>query len=93
MLGILIGITAVILTVGLGNGARADVREQINELGTNVLVISPGSSHEQQRRAGRVRLVLDADGGRRGGVGVLGRRARHRGGRTHQHHPGVVDRR
>ena len=44
MLGILIGITAVILTVGLGNGARADVREQINELGTNVLVISPGSS-------------------------------------------------
>jgi ABC-type antimicrobial peptide transport system permease subunit len=44
MLGILIGITAVILTVGLGNGARADVREQINELGTNVLVISPGST-------------------------------------------------
>ena len=44
MLGILIGITAVILTVGLGNGAKAEVREQINELGTNLLVISPGSS-------------------------------------------------
>ncbi len=44
MLGILIGITAVILTVGLGNGARANVRDQINELGTNVLVISPGST-------------------------------------------------
>jgi putative ABC transport system permease protein len=44
MLGILIGITAVILTVGLGNGAKADVRDQINELGTNVLVVSPGSS-------------------------------------------------
>jgi putative ABC transport system permease protein len=44
MLGILIGITAVILTVGLGRGARAEVRDQINELGTNVLVVSPGSS-------------------------------------------------
>ena len=43
-LGILIGITAVILTVGLGNGAKAEVRDQINELGTNLLVISPGSS-------------------------------------------------
>ncbi len=42
--GILIGITAVTLTVGLGNGAKADVRDQINELGTNLLVISPGSS-------------------------------------------------
>jgi putative ABC transport system permease protein len=44
MLGILIGITAVVLTVGIGEGARADVQDQINELGTNVLVISPGSS-------------------------------------------------
>jgi putative ABC transport system permease protein len=44
MLGILIGIGAVVLTVGLGPGARADVRDQIDELGTNVLVVSPGSS-------------------------------------------------
>ena len=44
MLGILIGITAVTLTVGLGNGAKADVAEQIDELGTNLLVVSPGSA-------------------------------------------------
>lgn len=44
MLGILIGITAVILSVGIGDGARAEVRDQINELGTNILVVSPGSS-------------------------------------------------
>jgi putative ABC transport system permease protein len=44
MLGILIGIGAVVLTVGLGQGAQADVRDQIDELGTNLLVISPGSS-------------------------------------------------
>jgi putative ABC transport system permease protein len=44
VLGILIGIGAVILTVGIGNGARAEVRDQIDELGTNLLVVSPGSS-------------------------------------------------
>ena len=44
MLGILIGITAVILTVGLGKGAKAEVQDQIDELGTNLLVVSPGSS-------------------------------------------------
>ena len=44
MLGILIGIAAVILTVGMGDGARAQVRDQIAELGTNILVVSPGSS-------------------------------------------------
>lgn len=44
MLGILIGITAVVLTVGIGDGARADVQSQIDELGTNILVVSPGST-------------------------------------------------
>ena len=47
-LGILIGITAVILTVGLGNGAKARVQEQIDELGTNLLVVSPGSSTDTE---------------------------------------------
>ena len=44
MLGILIGIGAVVLTVGLGDGAKAQVREQIDALGTNLLVITPGRS-------------------------------------------------
>jgi putative ABC transport system permease protein len=47
MLGILIGIAAVILTVGLGQGAQATVRDEINQLGTNLLVISPGSSTDE----------------------------------------------
>ena len=38
MLGILIGISAVVLTVGIGVGARAQVRDSINALGTNLLV-------------------------------------------------------
>ena len=44
MLGIMIGITAVVLTVGLGQGAKNQVQNDINQLGTNVLVVSPGSS-------------------------------------------------
>ena len=44
MLGILIGIAAVMLTVGLGQGAQAQVRNQINQLGSNLLIVSPGST-------------------------------------------------
>jgi putative ABC transport system permease protein len=55
MLGILIGIAAVILTVGLGEGAQQQVASAINSLGTNLLVISPGSS---------------TTGGVRGGLGT-----------------------
>ncbi len=41
MLGIMIGIAAVILTVGFGEGASTQIRAQINALGTNLLIISP----------------------------------------------------
>lgn len=44
MLGIVIGISSVVLTVGLGLGAQDQVRKQIDALGSNLLVVSPGSS-------------------------------------------------
>ncbi len=44
VLGILIGIAAVILTVGLGLGTQKDVSEQISQLGSNLLIVKPGSS-------------------------------------------------
>ena len=44
MLGILIGIAAVMLTVGLGQGAQKQVTDQINKLGSNLLIVTPGSS-------------------------------------------------
>ena len=44
VLGILIGIAAVILTVGLGEGAQAQVSSEITALGSNLLTITPGSS-------------------------------------------------
>jgi putative ABC transport system permease protein len=44
MLGIIIGVGAVIVMVAVGMGARSQIREQINNLGTNMLVVSPGFS-------------------------------------------------
>jgi putative ABC transport system permease protein len=52
-LGILIGIAAVMLTVGLGQGAQQTVRDQIGKLGSNLLIVSPGSTTTAGLRGGR----------------------------------------
>src|SRR5258708_9494555 len=43
MLGIVIGVGAVIATVGLGQGAQQQVQDQIASMGTNLLYVSSGS--------------------------------------------------
>jgi putative ABC transport system permease protein len=45
MLGIIIGVGAVIVMVAVGYGARSRIRAQINNLGTNMIVITPGSAN------------------------------------------------
>ncbi|HTW13575.1 MAG TPA: ABC transporter permease [Nocardioides sp.] len=52
MLGIVIGISSVILTVGLGQGAQDQVRQQISALGSNLLIVSPGSSTDSSGMRG-----------------------------------------
>ena len=42
-LGIIIGVSAVITLVSIGEGARAEVEEQVNRLGQNVVLVFPGS--------------------------------------------------
>ena len=44
VLGILIGIVAVILTVGLGQGAQGAISSELSSLGTNLLIITPGAT-------------------------------------------------
>ena len=44
MLGILIGIAAVMLTVGLGLGAQAQITSQINSLGSNMIIVTPSQT-------------------------------------------------
>ena len=63
MLGIIIGVGAVIAMVAIGEGAKATIRAQIASLGTNVLVILPGSANQGGVRfgSGAVRTLVDAD--------------------------------
>ncbi len=42
-LGIIIGVSAVITMVSVGSGARAEVEEQVNRLGQNVILVFPGA--------------------------------------------------
>jgi len=42
ILGIIIGVGAVIAIVAVGNGAKKQVENQINSLGSNVIMIMPG---------------------------------------------------
>jgi putative ABC transport system permease protein len=44
MLGIIIGVAAVIIMVAVGYGARTRIQAQINNLGTNMIVVTPGAS-------------------------------------------------
>lgn len=57
MLGIIIGVGAVICLVALGQGSQKDIEGQVATLGTNLLIIMPGSSQR---------------GGVHGGAGSLG---------------------
>ena len=52
MLGIVIGVGAVITMVALGEGAQRQVEAQIQQLGTNVLSVGPGQSMFGGRRGG-----------------------------------------
>jgi putative ABC transport system permease protein len=56
ILGIVIGVAAVITMVTLGNGATARVTEQISSLGTNLLDVRPGQGH---RGPGGIRSAAD----------------------------------
>ena len=46
MLGIVIGVGAVIIMVAVGQGAQRGIENQINALGTNLLIITAGSSNQ-----------------------------------------------
>src|SRR5688572_27725295 len=43
MLGIIIGVAAVITMIAVGAGAQARVEEQIKSLGSNLILLLPGS--------------------------------------------------
>ncbi len=44
MLGIIIGVMAVIAMLSIGRGTQASITDQINSMGTNLLYVRPGST-------------------------------------------------
>ena len=65
MLGIFIGVAALITMVAVGQGANAAVKAQIESLGTNLLIVLPGATTTNGVRAGSgsasTLTVADAD--------------------------------
>ena len=63
MLGIIIGVGAVIAMLAIGQGAEFSVEQQINALGTNVLIILPGTQQTGGIRigAGSVTTLTEDD--------------------------------
>lgn len=53
MLGIVIGVGAVIAMVSIGQGARAAVQAQVASMGTNVIIIMPGTTTVSGVRGGQ----------------------------------------
>jgi len=52
MLGIIIGVSAVIIMVSIGQGAQASVQAQIESIGTNLLFVSAGAQNVGGVRSG-----------------------------------------
>src|SRR5437762_13978733 len=52
MLGIIIGVAAVIIMVSIGQGAQASVEEQIESMGTNLLFVTAGAQNVGGVRSG-----------------------------------------
>ena len=63
-LGIVIGVAAVIVTVAIGTGARISVQNSINSLGSNLIVVQPGSVTQSGARTGNggASTLTPADG-------------------------------
>ena len=52
MLGIIIGVAAVIAMVGVGAGATARIQDQIQSIGSNLIMVTPGSVSSNGVRLG-----------------------------------------
>jgi putative ABC transport system permease protein len=52
MLGIVIGVASVIATVSIGSGATQRIQDQIASIGSNIIIITPGSTSSSGVRLG-----------------------------------------
>jgi len=62
MLGVIIGVASVIVMVSIGSGARQVVESQIQALGSNQLMVFPGSFNQGGRQGGSGSALPFSDG-------------------------------
>src|SRR5262245_56492861 len=74
MLGVFIGVAALIAMVAVGQGAKEAVRKQLESLGTNMFVVLPGASRSGGARGGfgsaSTLTVADAEALRRDSASI-----------------------
>ncbi len=58
MLGVIIGVGAIITTTSIGEGAKADITERIQTLGANILAVRPGQDRFRGRGSADARRSL-----------------------------------
>ena len=61
ILGVVIGISAVIILMSVGKGTEASILKQINSLGANIIMIRPGVSNNAGVRSGSVNSLTLED--------------------------------
>ena len=61
MLGVIIGVGAIITTTSIGEGAKADITERIQTLGANILAVRPGQDRFRGRGSADARKSLTVE--------------------------------
>ena len=61
MLGVIIGVGAIITTTAIGEGAKADITERIQTLGANILAVRPGQDRFRGRGSADSRKSLTVE--------------------------------
>jgi putative ABC transport system permease protein len=61
MLGVIIGVGAVIAMLAIGNGAREQVLARISAMGTNLLILTPGHTGARGVFSGHAQTLVPAD--------------------------------
>jgi len=56
MLGVIIGIVSVVMTVGIGEGVKREVANQVNQFGDDLITIRPGNAQQDNGK-----IVSNAD--------------------------------
>ena len=64
VLGIVVGVAAVVVIVSVGKGAEKRILDQIRDMGTNLITVSAGQTRLVAGRQRQMTIVTDSPAGR-----------------------------